>query len=182
VELATVLQRGPTDRALPPQIFVPIRKAPRRPKISYRLSIGGPSEVRVVRRRGLGVFLLTADVPTRYHYPMEFPPVLFVDRRLTGLIDSPLRVVPFRAVEMLQDPPFEALVTMMLRVDEIAARVILVRNPRVDRDMLTRLIIGERLEKAATLLRLQQFAPGVPVVGPQMPISAIREQDRKNPG
>jgi hypothetical protein len=128
------------------------------------------------------MFLLTADVPTEYHYPMRFPPVLFVDPRLAGLIDSPLRVVAFRAAEMLQNPPFEALVTMMLRVDEIAARVMLVRNRKFEPQMLARLVVGERLERPATLLGLQEFAAGIPIVGPRMPPAALREQDRKNPG
>jgi len=177
-----VLHRSPKDRPLPPQVFVRLRSAPRRPRYAYRLRIRDPADVDVVRRRGLGAYLLTADVPTRHHYPMRFPPVLVVDPRLAPLLETPLRVVPFRAVEVLQDPPFEALVTMMLRVDEIAARVMLVRSSRIDPGMLTRFVVGERLERSATLLRLQQFAPGIPTVGPAMPIAAVREQDRKNPG
>ena len=182
MELVTTLHRSPTDRPLPGRVFVPIRRPPHRPKRSYRVRIQEPGDVALVRRGGLGVFLLTDAVPTDHHYPMRFPPVLVVDRRLLGLVDSVFRVVPFRASQMLRDPPFEALVTMMLSVDEIAARVMLVRGPMADAALLARLVIGERLEKPATLLRFQEFAPMIPRVGPQMPLRAVREQDRKNPG
>lgn len=182
VEIGFVLHRSPKDRRLPAEVFVAVRPPPRRPQRSYRLRVRQPADVRVVRRRGLGVFLLTADVPTRYHYPMEFPPVLVVDPRLSGLVDTPYRVVPFRSAEALPDPPFEALVTMMLRVDEIAARVMLVRNPVFDREKLAQFVVRERLERPATLLRFQEFAPAIPRVGPAMPVAAVREQDRKNPG
>lgn len=182
MELETALFRGRADRSLPSTVFVRIRPPPHRPRDQYRLRLREPGDVAAIRRRGLRAFLLTAEVPTRLHYPMVFPPVLFADRRLVGLTDSAFRLVPFRSVELLPDPPFEALVAMMLQVDEIAARVLLVRNPRFDPAMLARLIIGERLERPATLLRFQQFAPAIPVVGPRMPIAALREQDRKNPG
>ena len=182
MELAAVLHRSPKDRRLPVGIFVPIRAAPRRPRIAYRIQVRSTADIDVVRRRGLAMYLLTSDVPTRHHYPMRFPPVLFVDRRLAGLVDAPYRVVPFRAPDALRDPSFEALVTMMLQVDEIAARVMLVRNPRFDPSMLTRLVVGERLERSATLLGFQQFAPGIPLEGPSMPLAALRDQDRRNPG
>lgn len=182
MQVGAVLQRSPRDRPLPADVFPRVRAAPSRPHLTYRVRIRGAPDVDVARRRGLGMYLLTHDVPTRAHYPMRFPPVLVVDARLTGLLDTTLRVVPFRAPEVLQDPPFEALVAMMLRVDEIAARVMLVRAPSVDPMWLTRFIVGERLERPATFVRLQEFAPGIPKVGPAMPIAAVREQDRKNPG
>ncbi|MCI4340053.1 MAG: hypothetical protein L3K06_01840 [Thermoplasmata archaeon] len=182
MEIASVLHRSPSDRPLPASVFVPVRAAPRRPKVSYRLRIRSAEDVEVARRRGLGLYLLTSEVPTRHHYPMRFPPVLVVDRRLSGLVDAGYRVVPFRSAEALPDPPFEALVAMMLRVDEIAARVMLVRTSVYDPSRLTRFVVAERLEQPATLLRLQQFAPGIPTVGPSMPLAAVREQDRKNPG
>lgn len=182
MQVGAVLHRSPKDRRLPPGIFVTVRTPPRRPQLSYRLRVTSAPDVEVVRQRGLGAYLLTDAVPTRAHYPMTFPPVLFVDPRLGGLIDTAFRVVPFRGTDLLRDPPFEALVTMMLHVDEIAARVMLVRAPTFDPKMLTRLVVGERLERPATFLRLQQFAPGIPEVGPRMPVAALRDQDRKNPG
>ncbi|MCI4361014.1 MAG: hypothetical protein L3J91_04865, partial [Thermoplasmata archaeon] len=178
MEIGAVLHRGPKDRGLAPEVFVRVRAVPRRPRIAYRLQIRAPPDAEVVRRRGLGVYVLTSDVPTRFHYPMRFPPVLMVDPRLTGLVDTPWRVVPFRTVDVLPDPPFEALVAMMLRVDEIAARVMLVRNPGFDPMQLTRFVVAERLERPATFLRFQEFAPGIPTVGPAMPRSAVREQER----
>ena len=182
MQVGAVLHRSPKDRRLPPGIFVSVRTPPRRPQLTYRLRIRSPPDVEVVRRRGLGAYLLTDAVPTRGHYPMTFPPVLFVDPRLVGLIDTTYRVVPFRGTDVLPDPPFEALVTMMLKVDEIAARVMLVRAATFDAKMLTRFVVGERLERSATFLRLQQFAAGIPEVGARMPVAALRDQDRKNPG
>jgi hypothetical protein len=113
---------------------------------------------------------------------MQFPPVLMLDPRLSGVVDSPFRTVPFRSVEALRDPPFEALVTMMLRVDEIAARVMLARNPTPDPARLARFVVGERLEASATMLRFQEFAPAIPRVGKAWPIQALREQEGRNPG
>jgi hypothetical protein len=138
--------------------------------------------VGIVRRRGLRMYLLTGEVPTRHHYPMVFPPVLEVEPGLRGLVDTPWRVVPFRSSVALLDPPFEALVTMMLRVDEIAARVMLVRNPGFDPAALARFVVGEGLEGPATLMRFQQFAPAIPASGSPLPVAALREQEHKNPG
>ncbi len=178
-----MLHRGPTDGPLPPDVFVRVRHPPRRPKQEYRVRIRTPRDAEVARRRKLGMYVLTGEVPTRFHYPMHFPPVLMVDPQLAPLVDTPLRTVLFHATEALhQEPPFEALVTMMLRVDEIAARVMLVRNPGFDAKALTRYVVGEKLERQATRLRFQQFAQGIPVIGEPLPIAAVRQQDRKNLG
>jgi hypothetical protein len=182
VELATVLHRSASDRPLPSEVFVRVRAAPRRPRLEFRLRVRSGSHVDRARRHGLALFLLTGDVPTRFHYPMEFPPVLMLDPRLVGVVDSPYRTVAFRSAEALRDPPFEALVTMMLQVDEIAARVMLVRNPTPDPVRLARFVVGERLEAPATMLRFQEFAPGIPAVGEPWPIEALREQEGRNPG
>jgi hypothetical protein len=182
MELATVLHRSSSDRPLPSSVFVRVRPPPRRPKVEFRLRIRSVSDADLARRHGLALYLLTGDVPTSFHYPMQFPPVLMLDPRLPGVVDSPFRTVPFRSVEVLRDPPFEALVTMMLRVDEIAARVMLVRNPAPDPARLARFIVGERLEAAATMMRFQEFAPGIPVVGEAWPTEALREQEARNPG
>ncbi len=108
--------------------------------------------------------------------------MLMLDPQLRGVVDSSFRNVPFRMAEALRDPPFEALVTMMLRVDEIAARVMLVRNPPPDPLQLARFVVGERLEGPATMLRFQEFAPGIPAVGEPWPMEALREQEARNPG
>ena len=113
---------------------------------------------------------------------MDFPPVLMLDPRLPEVVDSPFRTVPFRSAEALRDPPFEALVTMMLRVDEIAARMMLVRNAEPDSARLARFVVGERLEAPATMMRFQEFAPGIPTVGSPWPVEALREQEARNPG
>jgi hypothetical protein len=182
VELATVLHRSSSDRPLPSDVFVPVRASPRRPKLEFRLRVRSSSDAETARRHDLALYLLTGDVPTRFHYPMEFPPVLMLDPRLSGVVDSPFRTLPFRSAEALRDPPFEALVTMMLRVDEIAARVMLARNPSPDPVQLARFVIGERLEASATLLRFQEFAPAIPRVGRPWPVEALREQEGRNPG
>jgi len=113
---------------------------------------------------------------------MQFPPVIMLDPRLSGVVDTSFRTVPFRSAEVLRDPPYEALVTMMLRVDEIAARVMLVRNPTPDPVRLARFVVGERLEAVATMLRFQEFAPGIPSLGDAWPVAALREQESRNPG
>jgi hypothetical protein len=182
MEIGAVLQRGSDTRPLPPEIFVPVGRPPRRPRQQYRIRIRDPADVEIARRRGLGMYVLTADAATQHHYPMHFPPVLMLDPRLTGLVDTKLRAVAFHSTEALQNPPFEAIVTMMLRVDEIAARVLLVRNPGFDAQALTRFVVRENLERQATLLRFQEFAPGIPIVGRPLAKAAIHEQDRRNPG
>jgi hypothetical protein len=182
MEIGAVLQRGADTRPLPPEVFVPVGRPPRRPRQQYRIHIRDTRDVEIARRRGLGMYVLTGDTATRNHYPMHFPPVLVLDSRLTGLVDTKLRTIPFHAAEVLQNPPFEAIVTMMLRVDEIAARVMLVRSPGFDAQALTQFVVRENLERQATLLRFQDFAPGIPIVGQPLAKAAVREQDRRNPG
>jgi hypothetical protein len=140
------------------------------------------SDVRVARGRGLRMYLLTDAVPTRLHYPIRFPPVLMTDAPLAPLVDADFRQVPFRQAEELDEPSLEACATMLLHVDEIAARQVVRRNPGLDPGRLAALVLGEGLMRPATAVRLREFAPLIPVVGRELPISAVHAQDRKNPG
>jgi hypothetical protein len=183
MELGTVLHRELGEAPLPPEVFVRVRPEPRRPKYDYRVRIREPKDVEVARKRGLGMFLLTGEVPTKFHYPMHFGPTVVMDQKLVPVVDTTMRTIAFHDAIALANPPFEALVTMMLKVDEIAARVMLVRNPGFDQTALTVLIAGDRqLCRLATAVRLQEFAPGIPVVGPMLPIRAVHAQDQKNLG
>lgn len=182
MEVGTVLHRGASEGALPPEVFVRVRAQPKRPKQEYRVHIREPNDVEIARRRGLPMFLLTGEVPTRFHYPMRFPPVLVMGDRLKGVVDTNLRRIFFRDASALRAPKFEALVTMMLPVDPLAARAMLVRNPGFDPTALMRFVVGERLERPATAARFQEFAPNIPVIGDMLRKGDLHRQDRNNPG
>jgi hypothetical protein len=98
-----------------------VRPEPRRPKYHYRVRIREAKDVEVARKRGLGMFLLTGEVPTKFHYPMHFGPTVVLDERLVPVVDTKMRTIAFRDANELRNPTFEALVAMMLDVDEIAA-------------------------------------------------------------
>ena len=84
--------------------------------------------------------------------------------------------------EALRDPGVEELVALLLRFDPLAARVVAVRN-RVDLDPneLYRRVRNEVLERAATKVRLQEFARALPVVGEPLPREELEWIERNNP-
>lgn len=76
----------------------------------------------------------------------------------------------------------EELVTLLLRFDPLAARVVARRNRLgIDPHELYRRVRNEGLEGPATKVRLQEFAPALPKVGTSLPREELRWIERNNP-
>ncbi len=113
---------------------------------------------------------------------MQFRPWLALPEELSTKISSDFRILPVRDAEALKDPGIEELVALLLRFDPLAARVVAVRNrPKLDPNELYRRIRNEGLERAATKVRLQEFARALPVVGESLPREELLWVERNNP-
>jgi hypothetical protein len=175
------LCRDRTDRRLPVGVLTKERRPRGRRKDRFRLALRDRSDVACARRAGLPLHLVTPDDVAAFGFPMTFPARLVVGRSLVGLVDTPFPVHPMEAEPCALRPRVEDLIVVMLKVDPYAARAIGLRNPAwVDPDRLLRRVIQEGCEREATLVRLQEIAPGIPVEGRALPIAGLRSQDRNN--
>ncbi|MGC2289366.1 MAG: hypothetical protein WA688_05860 [Thermoplasmata archaeon] len=176
------LVREPTDRALPASVFVPAERPPHRPLARYeKLRIRSEDDARTAQRVNLPLHLLTAANVTALGFPIRFPTRLVVARSVLPLVETALRTIPFASEEAARAPRPEDVAVAMLRVDAIAARALLDRNPAWDPDYLTRRIWEERLDRRATLVRFFDVLPSAPRVGEPIPAADLARKLRKNP-
>lgn len=173
--------RDLSERAIPQELFVTERRSFHRPVRRTRLSIDTPDKAEKARRAGLPLYLLRPETVTMLGYPMDFPPVLFaVEPTLSG-IDTQYRKVWTASNEAVRDPRIEDVLVMLLQVDELAARAVAERNRTELRPgYLLKRVLQENLERAATLVRFQEFAPAIESVGEALPEAALARQMRKN--
>jgi hypothetical protein len=137
--------------------------------------------VELLRRHRIPAFLLTAERVRRSGYPVEFQPWLVVPMRLAGQVASDFRTLPIQDEEALREPGIVELISFLLRFDPLAARVVARRNrSTLDPNELYRRVRNEGLERAATKVRLQEFAPAIPRVGPALPVADLRWIERNN--
>ena len=177
-----VLLREPGERPLPREMLTLPSRSRGRPRREYRPRVRSPEDVERLRRHGVPAFLLTADRVTRAGYPVHFPPWLVLPQALVPRVSSEYRVLPVRDAEALREPGTVELVTLLLRFDPLAARVVATRNRgEIDRHELYRRVRNEGLERAATKVRLQDFAPALPRVGEPLPREELRWIERNNP-
>jgi hypothetical protein len=182
VQLETRILREPGERPLPRRMLQAEARSRGRPRAQYRPVVRTPRDVDQLRRRRLPVFLLTSEQVSRSGYPVRFAPWLAVPERLHGQISSSYRTLPVRDEESLRAPGVVELVAMLLRFDPLAARVVASRNrARLDPDELYRRVRNEGLERAATRVRLQQFSPSIPRVGPMLPMDELTWIEKNNP-
>ena len=126
--------------------------------------------------------LITPDWVSEKGYPVHFRPWLAVPKGLTAKVSSDYRILPVRDEEALREPGVVELVTLLLRFDPLAARVVASRNRRsLDPHELYRRVRNEGLERAATKVRLQDFAPAIPRVGEPLAREELRWIERNNP-
>jgi hypothetical protein len=128
------------------------------------------------------MFLLTPELVTRSGYPVRFHPWLAVSSKLAGNVSSSFHVLSVKDEDALRAPRLEELVTLLLRFDPVAARVVASRNREtLNPNELYRRVRNEGLERAATKVRLQEFAAGLPSVGESLPVQALEWAERNNP-
>ncbi len=170
------------ERPLPREMLLSSTKARGRPKREYRPVIRTAQDVERLRQHRVPAFLLTSEWVTSSGYPVRFQPWLALPERLSAKVSSSFRVLPVKDEEALREPGMEELVTLLLRFDPLAARVVATRNRALmDPNELYRRVRNEGLERAATKVRLQEFAPALPVVGESLPRDELRWVERNNP-
>ena len=182
MRLEARLLRDRRERALPRTMLAPSPRRRGRPRTEYRPRVRTPKDVEALRRHRVPAFLLTAEDVTRAGYPVAFRPWLVVPEALSGQFDSDFRTLPVRDEGALAEPGVVELVTFLLRFDPLAARVVASRNrATLDPNELYRRVRNEGLERPATKVRLQQFAPAIPREGASLPAEELRWIERNNP-
>lgn len=170
---------GESHRA--PAVFVPEERRPTRPKIRYRARLDSAADVEAARRERLPVYLLTPEIVSAFRYPSRFPPRLLVAREVSDAVDSTYRRIEFLRRDAAWAPRFEDVVVAMLRVDPLAARALVKRNPGLlDPERLLVRVIEEDAAREATFVRLQEFSPSIPAVGEPIAAKALERSDRNN--
>lgn len=182
MQLVASLLREPGEHPLPREMLIAPPKPRGRPRKEYRPRVRTTEDVDRLRRHGVPAFLLTSEWVTKAGYPVHFPPWLVLPQKLSSKVTSEFRILPVRDEEALREPGVVELVTLLLRFDPLAARVVATRNRGgLDRHELYRRVRNEGLERAATKVRLQEFAPAIPRVGEPLPREELRWIERNNP-
>jgi hypothetical protein len=176
------LLRDPGEHPLPREMLQNFPKARGRPKAEYRPHVRTARDVDRLRHHRVPALLLTPEWVTSSGYPVNFRPWLVVPENLLAQISSVYRILPVKDEEALREPGPVELVTFLLRFDPLAARVVAVRNrARIDPNELYRRVRNEGLERPATKVRLQEFAPAIPEVGPALPREELEWIEVNNP-
>ncbi len=116
---------------------------------------------------------------TALGYPVQFPPHLLIPRDLEAVVDSALPRILVDSSETARDPGIEDVIAALLSVDSLAARGIAVRHRgSIDARQLLRRVVQSEREAEATRVGLQEFAPGIPLVGRPLPRPQLDAQDR----
>jgi hypothetical protein len=182
MKVESILFREPGERPLPRGMLSPVARIRGRPRTEYRPRVRTPGDVEQLRRRRVPAFLLTSEWVTKSGYPVNFRPWLALPEKLSTKVSTDYRILPVKDEEVLRDPGPVELVTLLLRFDPLAARVVATRNRRsLDPHELYRRIRNEGLERAATKVRLQEFAPAIPMVGEPLPREELRWVEKNNP-
>ncbi len=176
------LFREPGERTLPRDLLVPVARTRGRPRAEYRPRVRTAQDVETLLELGVPARLVTSEWVTDRGYPVQFRPWLAVPEGLSGKIATEFRLLPVRDPDLLRAPGVEELVTLLLRFDPLAARVVARRNrAALDRWELYRRVRNEGLERAATRVRLQELAPAIPAVGEALPREELRWLEKNNP-
>jgi hypothetical protein len=139
-------------------------------------------DVEVARRRGVAMALLTPEWVSASGYRESFRPLLFVWDQLAGQVDAPYSRVLVRNPEVLRSRSMESLVTLLLKVNGVAARMVLARNPgKFDPNEVYRYVRNENLEEKATRVGFQDFVGTLPVVGEKPSRTDLRWMERNAP-
>lgn len=182
MRLEMSLRREPGERPLPRSMLVAGRRNRGRPRKEYRPRVRGPEDVERLRRHRVPALLITPEWVTRSGYPVKFRPWLALPEEIVSQVTSEYRILPVKDEEALREPGVAELVMLLLRFDPLAARVVAQRNRKqVDPNELYRRVRNEGLERPATRVRLQDFAPAIPTVGEALDREELRWIERNNP-
>jgi len=176
------LLREAGEHPLPAEMRALAPRTRGRPRLEYRPRVRSADDVTTLRRHRVPAVLITAEWVSRHGYPVEFRPWLAVPAGLAGKFASDFRILPVQDEDALRDPGIAEMVTLLLRFDALAARLIAVRNrTQLDPNELYRRVRNEGVESAATRVRLQDFAPAIPKVGTSLSRSELRWIEKNNP-
>lgn len=182
MKLEGSLVREPGERPLPREMRLLPPRSRGRPRAEYRPRVRTAGDVDRLRRHRVPAYLLTSEWVSEHGYPVRFAPWLAVPEELSGKIASDFRLLPVRDGDALRAPGFPELLTLLLRFDPLAARVVAVRNrDKIDPHELYRRVRNEGLERAATKVRFQEFSPALPKVGSPLPKDELDWIVRNNP-
>ncbi|HXW67591.1 MAG TPA: hypothetical protein VEL82_06945 [Thermoplasmata archaeon] len=180
VEASLLRETG--ERPLPASMRVPVRRGRGRPRAEYRARVRSAADVDVLRRHRVPALLVTPEWVSESGYPVRFRPWLALPEAIADKVSSDFRVLPVKDGDGLREPGLVELIALLLRFDPLAARVVARKNRRtIDPHELYRRVRNEGLERAATKVRLQEFAPGLPTVGRPLPREELRWLERNNP-
>lgn len=178
VQLLVYLGHVKGNRHLPPGVFAPVTREAHRPLVHFRAVLDEEESVRRARQAGLPVHLVSPGDLACFGFPMTFPPVLVVARELSRAVESRFARFEFASSEAAARPRLEDLVIVMLRVDPLVARgLALHHRSMMEGERLLKRILQEDVEREATYVRLQEFVPGLPVVGEALPSAELHRQD-----
>lgn len=173
------LVREPSDRLGRQSPLQPIEPRRGRPERKYRIRIHNLDDVRTARSLGLPIWAATGDLVSALGVPMVMPPTLAVWRPLLDAMETDFRTHGVEKLASATQPKIEDLAVLLLRFDPLAARAMLLWNREfVDSTRLLCAVIEEGAQRLATEVDLQEIAPGIPRVGPTLPMEALRRQDR----
>ncbi len=182
MRLEASLRREPGERPLPRAMLVSGPKSRGRPRKEYRPHVRGPEDVERLRKHRVPALLITPEWVSQSGYPVRFRPWLALPEGISNQVTSEYRILPVKDQEALREPGIVELVALLLRFDPLAARVVAKRNRgKIDPNELYRRVRNEGLERPATRVRLQEFAPAIPVSGEALPREELRWIERNNP-
>ena len=183
MKFETALVREPGEHSIPRTLAVPSQKPRGKPRTDYDLFVRSERDVEYWRRRGLPFVLLTPEWVTENGYPEKFRPLLFTVKAVAEkLKESKFRVVTMKDADTLRDPKFEEFVTLLLKVDTLAAHAVAHRNMgRFRPAEVYRRVRNEGLERLATKARLFEFVPDLPMVGEPLPKEDLEWVERNTP-
>ena len=182
----TVLVRDPGDRALVPSIFVREESVRGGQRARYRLRLRSKKDVDAARRVRLALSLLEPEAIASLGYPLSFKPRLLVgESEALAIVETKFKPIVFRHEDAARNPTLEDTIVAMLEVDPLGARRIAVENrDQLDGALLLKRILGEDKERLAYRVRLDDFAPGLPLPRGVRPIprESLRVEDRRELG
>ena len=153
--------------------------------MTYTAELDTEEKVEKARRAGLSVSLFGPEISETLGYPLTFKPVLLTDGALVGKVRTIFRVIPFSDANAARDPKIEDYIVAMLRIDMLGARRIARENTAsLNGARLLKRILQENLERRAWLVRMGDFALGLPKVPGVRQVArvALSHSDRRDFG
>lgn len=167
------------DRFARPGLFVPDPRLSHRPRGTYRVRIERSSDVRMARKAGLPIHLISPEVTAAWGFPHATGDILVAWRELAPLIDTGIPLTSLESATAARTPRLEDLVIVLLKNDPLLARALALRHQDfLDRPRFLKRILQENIEDVATRFGLQALLPALPGSGVPLSEQALARQDR----